>query len=227
MYRTEAQDNVTAARWSPGTAVALRGIAHDKVWIAHAVRVIEDTADHLAVYLQPGAQCKIPRGLIGRKYSGSANSGSRWDEQDGGAWTLVDWRWQQRSAVILMQPNQYFAVFCFRSAAADVFESWYVNFQSPFSRSATTIDTLDLEIDLVVNPDLSWYWKDEEEFQAGVQRGSITAEQAQQVAAAREEILGLLGTNSSLFSPRWTKWHPDPPWDAPSLPADWQTVGRS
>ncbi len=210
--------------WSPGTPVALRGIAHNKVWIAHTVRVIEDTPDRLAVYLQPGAECKIPSGLIPRKYSGRANSGSRWDEQDGGAWQLTDWQWQHRSAVILLQPETYYAVLVFRSAETHEFEGWYINFQRPFCRTATTIDTLDLEIDLVIRPDLSYQWKDEDEYAAGVRRGSISAEDAAHVEQTRADVVRLVYPGSPLFDSRWPAWQPDPIWTPPHLPSDWQAV---
>lgn len=77
MTLTNKKGAATVGRWSPGTAVAVRGIAHKQVWITQAVRVIQDTTDLLAVYLQPGAQCWIRSGLISRKYCGSANNGSR------------------------------------------------------------------------------------------------------------------------------------------------------
>ncbi|MDX6428935.1 MAG: hypothetical protein QOE54_1301, partial [Streptosporangiaceae bacterium] len=42
---------------------------------------------------------------------------------------------------------------------------WYINFQRPYRRTQLGVDTFDLFLDLVVNPDLSsWVWKDEEEY---------------------------------------------------------------
>lgn len=211
--------------WLPGTPLALRGIVHNKVWIAHAVRVIEDTDELLAVYLQPGAACKIPSGLIGRKYSGEMNAGSRWDEQDGPGWQLMDWEWQHRSAIILMQPDKYYDVNWFRSADTGLFEGWYVNFQLPFRKTVRTIDTLDLEIDLIVEPDKTSRWKDESEYQEGVRRGSIPAEQARAVEKARLEVVGLIAGGSPLFDdPRWHDWQPQRGWTPPQLPDDWSVV---
>lgn len=66
--------------WRPGTHVVMRGIIHNRIWIAHAVTVVEDTADLLITYLTPGAACKVPQGLIDRKWGGVPNGGSHWDE---------------------------------------------------------------------------------------------------------------------------------------------------
>ncbi|MCL4805331.1 MAG: hypothetical protein KJ046_13595 [Anaerolineae bacterium] len=78
--------------WEPGTPVVIRGIAHNRVWIAHAVTVVQDSADLLIAYLTPGAPCKVPQGLIDRKWGVKPNGASRWDEQDGGDWRQVDWQ---------------------------------------------------------------------------------------------------------------------------------------
>ncbi len=48
------------------------------------------------------------------------------------------------------------------------FRSWYVNLEEPGTRwddgVAAGIDTIDYDLDIVVAPDRSWHWKDEDEF---------------------------------------------------------------
>jgi hypothetical protein len=210
--------------WQPGHQIALRGIVHKRVWIAHSVTIVQDKPELLIAYLEPGAPCKIPEGLIGRKYSGAANGRSRWDEQDSGDWQLADWIWEHRRALILMPPARYYAVYLFWSGENEIFEGWYVNFQMPFKKTPWSIDTLDLEIDLIIRPDGSWQWKDEAEYLAGVQRGSISADVAGGVAKAREEILHLFTAGSPLFDRRWLSWKPDPNWGIPALPTEWHVV---
>ena len=210
--------------WEPGTQVVMRGIAHNRVWIAHTVTVVQDTPELLIIYLTPGAPCKVSQGLIDRKWGGRANGGSRWDEQDGGQWQLADWRWQHRRALILMPSGKYFAVFLFWLETTGAFEGWYVNFQLPFRKTAWSIDSLDLEIDLIVDPDGAWRWKDEAEYLAGVGRGSIPAGVAARVEEAREEIIALLGSGSPLFDRKWLDWRPDPAWRIPELPAQWNQL---
>jgi len=210
--------------WKPGTPVIIRGIAHNRVWIAHSVTVVQDTADLLVTYLTPGAPCKVPQGLIDRKWGGATNGGSRWDEQDAGDWQLVDWIWRQRRALIFMPPNKYYAVFLFWLEETEEFEGWYVNFQLPYRKTEWSIDTLDLEIDLIIKPDGTHYWKDEAEYLEGVRRGSIPADVATQIKEAREEVLTLLTTGSPLFDHKWLDWRPDPRWSIPSLPDNWRVI---
>jgi protein associated with RNAse G/E len=210
--------------WKSGTHVIIRGIAHNRVWIAHAVTVVEDTPDLLVTYLQPGAHCKVPHGLIERKYTPNLDGLSRWDEQDSREWKLDDWRWQHRHVLILMPPEAYYAVYWFWSTDFIEFEGWYVNFQLPFHKTEWSIDTLDLEIDLIIDPDGVWRWKDEPEYLTGVRRGSIPAVVASRVEDAREEILMLFSNGSPFFDRKWLSWQPEPDWEIPQLPPDWDIV---
>jgi len=36
--------------WLPGEQIAIRGIVHNRVWIAHPVTVVQDTADLLQLF---------------------------------------------------------------------------------------------------------------------------------------------------------------------------------
>jgi hypothetical protein len=45
-----------------------------------------------------------------------------------------------------------------------------------------------------------------------------------EVTEAREEILTLLSNGSSLFNREWINWKPDPSWEVPRLPPDWDVV---
>jgi len=210
--------------WQPGAQVMLRGIAHNKVWIVHPVTVVQDSPDLLAVQLVPGTPCKIPAGLFDRKYSDGASDHSRWDEQDSRQWQMRDWTWQHRRALILLPPQKYYAVYWFWLLDSDEFEGWYVNFQLPFTRTHFSIDTLDLEIDLIIRPDHRHQWKDELEYLEGVKRGSIPAEVAREVEKAREEALNLIMAKSPLFDPGSLEWKPDPAWEIPPLHPHWNIV---
>jgi protein associated with RNAse G/E len=211
----------TNGLWAPGTEVTIRGVVHNRVWIAHAMTVVEDSSTALITYLTPRAPCKIPKGLLDRKWGGGSNGGSRWDEQDGRQWELVDWRWKHRHSLTFLPVDKFYGIFWFWLEKTGEFECWYVNFQLPFQKSGQCVNTLDLELDLIVRPDGSWYWKDETEYLEGIRRGSIPAEVAGQVEIAREEVISSLPT---LFDPKWLDWRPAAHWEVPQLSPDWNVV---
>jgi protein associated with RNAse G/E len=41
---------------------------------------------------------------------------------------------------------------------------WYVNLQCPYRRTPLGIEAMDLMLDIVVEPDMTWRWKDDDEF---------------------------------------------------------------
>jgi protein associated with RNAse G/E len=211
--------------WNSGDQVVRRGVVGNRVWIAHPVTVVQDTLAQTILLLTPGSLCKFSAGLIERKYAGNnAVTLSRWGEQDAGQWQLVDWVWRQRRFLIFMEPDAYFSTALVWEHDTDEFLGWYVNFERPFTRTPLGFDTLDLEVDLMVQPDGAWRWKDEAEYREGVRRGSISSAVAQQVEQARVEALHRVQSAASPFDTSWQAWRPEPAWPIPQLPANWAQV---
>jgi hypothetical protein len=86
-------------------------------------------------------------------------------------------------------------------------------------RTRIGIDTLDLLVDLVVEPDLSSaMWKDEDEYAHGRRLGFITDTDHRSVEQARERAVGLFQDRAGPFAGPWSTWAPDPAWPLPVLP---------
>ena len=99
-----------------------------------------------------------------------------------------------------------------------------VNFETPFRRSPSGFDTLDLELDLVVSPDYALRWKDADEYNEGIRRGVITAATAEQIAKSQPEVLEKIERREEPFDERWLDWIPDGQWGIPVLHPDWMKV---
>jgi hypothetical protein len=48
--------------------------------------------------------------------------------------------------------------------ATDRFQGYYFDFQLPFTRTSIGFDTFDLELDIVIDPQFNWVWKDESDY---------------------------------------------------------------
>jgi hypothetical protein len=94
----------------------------------------------------------------------------------------------------------------------------------PFQRSPCAIDTLDLDLDLVVNPDLSYRWKDIDDYEKGIQTGVILPEWVDRVETAKPEILAKIERRQYPFDGSWLNWRPDPNGPLPALPENWDKV---
>ena len=76
----------------------------------------------------------------------------------------------------LTPPDSGHAVWLFWSSDWE-FKSWYVNLQSPLRRVRQGVQLHDHVLDIVVSPDLSWTWKDTDEFEELIARGFFSVEQ--------------------------------------------------
>ncbi len=82
---------------------------------------------------------------------------------------------------------------------------WYVNLQLPFRRTELGFETMDLVLDLIVDPDGSWRWKDEDELETWVARGVCEPELAERIRAEGESVLA-----RAPWPTGWEEWRPDP-----------------
>ncbi len=104
------------------------------------------------------------------------------------------------------------------------FAGWYLNIQEPFRRTPIGFDTQDLELDIVVSPDGSWEFKDEEELDPWIARGRWTAEEIAAIRAEGARLGAELDAGRYWWDTAWAEWEPDPSWPAPTLPPGWADV---
>ncbi|GAA4830162.1 DUF402 domain-containing protein [Kitasatospora terrestris] len=136
-----------------------------------------------------------------------------------GTWKLEPWVW--RHTVLRSRfdtTGEWFSLHHFQTPAGEPLRL-YVNFERPVTRTRIGIDTLDLLVDLVVEPDLSSAtWKDEDEYAHGRRLGFITDTDHRAVEQACERALALLQDRAGPFAAPWPAWTPDPTWPLPELP---------
>ena len=88
----------------------------------------------------------------------------------------------------------------------------------PFQRNSTGFDTRDLDLDVVIDPDRKWRWKDEDELAWSESQGRLAPYNADSIRREANRAVALLADDDPLFSDDWTYWRPDPAWPIPSLP---------
>ncbi|WP_169792252.1 DUF402 domain-containing protein [Pseudohongiella spirulinae] len=101
---------------------------------------------------------------------------------------------------------------------------FFINVEEPFRRSEIGFDTQDLTLDLIVQPDLTWSWRDEDEMQNHVREGFFTENLAM---AARSECLSVVEEFSLASHPAlsgWAEWTPHPDWDIPTISEEWAST---
>ncbi len=209
--------------WKPGASVALRGIIEHRVWSAWSVIVVHDSDEETRLVLLPGAQCQYPDGYFRRK-QGDFSRGTRWQEIRHQPWQHRQFTWAHSRFLIILHPNLYYAVFHIWRHETHEFTCYYVNFQLPYRRSHCGFDTFDLDLDIVVDPQLTWRWKDEDTYQAGMHEGGMHEAWVHEVEQAKPDVLAKIHHQQYPFDGTWVAWRPDVSWVPPCLPERWQAL---
>jgi hypothetical protein len=215
-------------RLEPGQLVLRRQFQRDllsRVWLGH---VVADDHRGLWIWVADGSVYHDVGAADGRTFR----------EVPFGEWGATDkelrvshWRGDM---LMFHPPGEAYSLWFFfgrrRENQPAAFVSWYVNLESPGTRWHDTvagagtvagIDTIDYDLDIVVMPDRSWRWKDEQEFLEHLAHPEaywVDDEAAVRAEGAR--ILKLIEAGDFPFDGTRIDFQPDPTWTVPLLPPD-------
>jgi protein associated with RNAse G/E len=205
--------------WKPGDIVAWRGIYRERVWHAQTTITVKDTPEEIVLVLLPGTECVAPEGYL----DGKDSNKRRWNFLDKD-WETQKYSWHTNRLLLLLEPEKYYSIMHFWDDASNEFLCYYVNFQLPFKRSHNAVDTLDLDLDIIIRPDLSFEWKDEGDYQKAIDHGVIFPEWVQGIEDAKKDVFARLEGRQYPFDGKWLNWMPDPGWLPPRLPMNWDKI---
>lgn len=189
-------------RWQPGDEVLWRETWRGRTYFAMPVRVVEDDEQTVVVYLAEGTRFGFPRG------------GWPWGDRHPWAEPGV---WAGHGVLISHPLGRAHTIWHFWEGPERRFAGWYVNLQAAFVRGGDAFDTYDHELDLWIEPDGSWQWKDEDKMDDWVRQDRFTTKEVAEIRAEGERVLA-----EWPFPTGWEEWRPDPTWPVPRLPADWR-----
>ena len=205
--------------WKYGDIVVVRGIFNSSICHAQSAIIVKDTPEEIALSLLPGSECIDLEGYL----NGKQNSKRRWDFKDK-PFELEKYIWHTNRLLLLIEPENYYSTIYFWHNDTNQFLCYYINFQTPFKRSHVGFDTLDLELDMIINPDNDWKIKDVDDYKKGIANGTILYEWIQEIETAKTKVLAKLAHKQYPFDSSWVNWRPDPSWSAPKLPENWDKV---
>lgn len=202
-----------------GATAVIRGLFRGRPWYEQAVRVIESGADTATAARWPGtATREISFYARSLETGDPALRKAGVDARAAGDWELVDSAWRWTGVLERVVAGRWFSVSQMFDPDGEL-RCWYVNFQRPPAWRTDGWDTCDLALDLVVDPDGTRRWKDEDEYAHDVRLGMITEAEHAAVQTAREEAVALIEARADLFAASAPqRWRPDPGWPTPSLP---------
>jgi hypothetical protein len=195
----------------PGETALLRSVFRGRVRWAFPHTVVEDSDDRVVLFIRPGVEGRwVPRTADGHDIRSWGSS----VETSPHAWT-------SNRVLQITRLGARHSLALFWDEATDEFVGWYVNLQKPLERSPIGFDTLDQALDVWIDPDGSWRWKDEDDLAACVALGLFSPDEAIEIRAEGERVIAAL---PDLIPTGFEDWRPDPGWNAPELPAGWDSL---
>jgi uncharacterized protein len=192
--------------WSEGDTVVLRSVFRGHIRVAFPHRLVESTQERVVLYLAPGTRWK--------RFAGPPLHDV--DDLESHDWSLRDATWERTRCLRTTQFGAAHSVDHYWDAATGEFLHWYVNLQEPLRPSPVGFDTRDQALDVIIQPNGTWSWKDEDHLAAAVERGRFTAAEAAAVRAEANRVI-----EAWPFPTGWENWRPDPEWKLPRLPPRW------
>lgn len=194
-------------RWNRGESIVRRQIVHGRPWLGWVVNVVEDSDSLLATYSPEGSQFHFPDG--------------DWPTPDG----LHPWHsfeaWHGNGALMVQRPGDPYAVWHFWDGPERAFRGWYINFEAPFERTAIGFDTQDLELDIWIDPQGNWEFKDIDLLWTRHSEGRFTLIEVRRILELGEDMSVMIDSGDWWWDRSWSEFAPDPDWAIRPMPDGW------
>lgn len=212
----------------PGRTVLYRNIDGDRLACVRPCRVISDDDRGLLLWLARGTAVIIEQTVDGRNIRDMSFA-----EWIGLKRENVTASWEGPGLLKFIPPAGDHSVWFFRDDEGR-FQNWYVNLEYGALRwddgATAGVDVIDQDLDIVVRPDRSWQWKDEEEFGERLSHPDhYWVRDEATVWAEGRRVIEMIEAGKFPFDGTWTDFQPDPwpvlttvpaGWDRPPVPRD-------
>ena len=207
-----------------GEPVLHRNVVFDVARFVVPSVVVSDTADETRLFRRHGTPIKAAASFALRA-DPAAYEDANIREVKARHWEYIDAVWEHTDVLQIARSSDWYSVWLMWIGAE--FTGFYVNFEAPWQRTERGFDTTDLCIDLVVSPDYTLRWKDNDAFERRLREGVIAPDEAAEVRRATLEVLAAVNAREGAFAGTDITWRPDPSWPVPTITDGWdRTSGR-
>ena len=189
-----------------------REVWRGRPWLANPLYVVEDSPELFVLYQPEGSPFAF-------------GAGDDWPTATGRHPYAGRTGWVGEGPLGLHRPGDPFAVWAYWGGHDRRFLGWYVNIQVPFRRTPIGIDSLDLELDLLVTPELEVVVKDEDHVDQSAALGRFSAEEAAAIHATGVQLKHRIEQDGAFWDQSWSEWSPPRELlEVPPLRDDWESV---
>ena len=211
--------------FDPGRSVVYRNFSAGRLVNVRPCRVVSDDERGLLLWLARHTPVIVEVAVDGRGVRDMPFA--EWVTLDH---CLVPGTWSGPGILKFIPPDGDHSVWFFRTEEGH-FKEWYVNLEERAVRwddgDLAGVDVVDQDLDVVVAPDRSWRWKDEDEF---AERLALPEHYwvpfPDRVRAEGRRVIKKVEAGEFPFDGTWTDFRPDPWWPVPAVvPAGWDRPG--
>jgi len=195
----------------PGASVLLRSVYRGRVRWVFPHRYVGAWNGRLGIYCGPGNEGKLVKRAVAGAYLREWASDA----------PPFDFVWSRTHVLRFMRSGDAHTVEIFWDEEWSHL-GWYVNLQAPLVVRGATFDTTDWALDVWVDRDGTWEWKDEDDLEEAVELGILDADAAAAVRAEGERVVA-----ERPWPTGWEEWRPPRDWQPLPLPPDWAEPHRS
>ena len=189
-------DRVNGSTW------CMRFFHAGVVAFAWPVEPVASGTDATVVGLTAGSVGLVPIGYPG-------DSGLLDEQALRGEFDHVPRTWESTNCLHVFQPNQWWGTRLMWDAATGEFLCWYVDFLTPVQVHGSFVDSRDLSLDIVVLPDGTIIWKDEDRYAHKIDIGLINDNERAHVEVARDHAVAAIEDHRFPFDGSHLDWQPD------------------
>jgi hypothetical protein len=193
-----------------GDPVLLRSIYREQVRWTFPHRYVGEWDGRTGIYCQPGNRGKLIKRAAGENYLDTWVTDS----------PPFDWTWQRTHRLAFMRAGDAHTVEVTWDEEWNLL-GWYVNLQAPLVVNGSFFDTTDWALDVTVEPNGRWAWKDEADFAQAIELGVFAGIDPAVVRAEGKRVIA-----ERPWPTGWETWRPPARWAPLPLPGNWDVVWR-
>jgi hypothetical protein len=208
-------------RLAPGRVIVHRHFQGDRLAWVRVMRVVSDDERGLLLWIAPGSPVLFLRADDGRTIRSMPFA--EWITRQR---RLTNGTWEGPGILKLIRPGAAHSVWWSWDDRGG-FGGWYVNLEEPGVRwddgDVAGLDIVDQDLDICVEPDRSWLWKDEHELAERLRfPDHYWVHDGAAVWAEGRRLIPDIEAGAFPFDGTWCDFEPDPAWaQPPALPAGW------
>ncbi len=203
--------------WPEGEKILVRNRRLGRISYVFPATVVDDNPDFSALYLAAVTPIKQRVMPDGSPFTHDIPYAAKHEAPH----RIGDGMWKDNSVLMLTRHGESHSFWAFWRDADWKFLGWYVNLQAPLERTPLGFDSSDHDLDITIEPDGSWAWKDLDEFEEARRVGRFTPEEAEEIMGEAGRAVSKIKSRAWPLGSEWGKWRPETEWEIPKMPRNW------